>query len=135
MQDDPNIRAFSIAELLKLAPIGRSTLYAAIKAGRLRIRKPFGKRTVVLKGDWEAFLAGSPEAASVTVPTGRRPRGRPRKVPAPSTTTQRVPSENIPERAGALPAPPLQDHNGSHLGEGRRRYKKIGKTTERGVAE
>jgi hypothetical protein len=26
MQDDPTIRAFSIGELLKLAPIGRSTL-------------------------------------------------------------------------------------------------------------
>jgi hypothetical protein len=35
----------------------------------------------------------------------------------------------------SAPTPQLLDKSGSHLGQGHRRYKKTGKTTERGAAE
>jgi hypothetical protein len=134
MQEDPNIRAFSIAELLKLAPIGRSTLYNAIKAGRLRTRKPFGRRTIVLKSDWEAFLAGSDAAASVAVPTGRRPRGRPRKVPLAPPTAERVPLPADTIETAATPAPAAPKNETSKI-EPDRALKISSKNTKPGIAQ
>jgi excisionase family DNA binding protein len=48
--------SFSIEEVQNLTGLGRTKVYAAINAGVLRARK-FGKRTIILKEDLEAFLA------------------------------------------------------------------------------
>ena len=52
-------RAFTVAEAAALLGIGRSTIYVAIKDGRLKTRK-LGKRTLVLREDLDAFLAALP---------------------------------------------------------------------------
>jgi hypothetical protein len=54
--------AHSIRELAKNGPIGRSSIYNQIAAGRLRARK-IGRRTVILEEDWRAFLASTPAMA------------------------------------------------------------------------
>jgi hypothetical protein len=140
MQDNSAVNAYTIAELDERGPVCKSTLYAEIKAGRLVARK-IGRRTIILDSDWRAFLEGAPTITPAAparptpaATTGRRPRGRPRKVPVVPTPTQRVPSENIPERAGPLPAPPMQGSNGSLLGQGHRRSQKTGKTADPGAA-
>src|SRR5690349_7897755 len=51
--------AYSIGELAASGPVGRSTIYNAIAAGRLRARK-IGRRTIVLDEDWRAFLTDAP---------------------------------------------------------------------------
>lgn len=48
--------SFSIEEAREVTGIGRTKLYEAINSGALTARK-FGKRTVILKGDLEAFLS------------------------------------------------------------------------------
>ena len=54
--------ALSIPELVALSGIGRTSIYAAIEAGRLSIRK-VGRRTVVPHGEAMRFIAG--ESAGV----------------------------------------------------------------------
>jgi len=79
--------AYSIRELANDGPIGRSSIYNQIAAGRLRARR-IGRRTIILDEDWRAFLASTPAIApaepaaalSNTTATPRR-RGRPPKVP------------------------------------------------------
>jgi hypothetical protein len=75
--------AFSIRELANKGPIGRSSIYNQIAAGRLRARK-IGRRTVILDEDWRAFLESTPviapakradEPSDTIAPL--RPRGRP----------------------------------------------------------
>ena len=51
--------AFSIAEVLDVAPIGRTAIYDAIKRGKLRAVKN-GRRTLILDQDLRAFLASLP---------------------------------------------------------------------------
>ena len=53
-------RAFSIADLVKRLPVGRSTIYEEIRAGRLRAVK-LGSRTLVLDHDLSAWLNNLPE--------------------------------------------------------------------------
>ncbi|WP_457094605.1 helix-turn-helix domain-containing protein [Microvirga sp. P5_D2] len=53
--------AFSISELAKAGPLGRSKLYEAIRDGALVARKA-GRRTIILKADFERFLASLPLA-------------------------------------------------------------------------
>jgi excisionase family DNA binding protein len=48
--------SLSIEEARIATGIGRTKLYAAINAGRLKARK-FGKRTIILHDDLNAFLA------------------------------------------------------------------------------
>ena len=55
--------AYSINEVLDNGPCGRTSLYAAIKAGKLRAVK-HGKKTIVLAADYAAFLAGLPQKAA-----------------------------------------------------------------------
>ena len=52
----------SIAEACTVAGIGRTKIYEAIADGRLTARK-FGKRTLVLRGDLQAFLSSLPVVA------------------------------------------------------------------------
>lgn len=53
--------AYSINELAAAGPPGRSTIFKAIKDGELIARKA-GRRTIILKSDYEAYLAGLPKA-------------------------------------------------------------------------
>jgi hypothetical protein len=55
--------AFSIADLVEGSPLSRSTIYAEIKAGRLKARK-IGRRTLVLGEDWRLFLTSLPELSN-----------------------------------------------------------------------
>lgn len=48
--------SLNIEEARALTGIGRTKLYQAINSGKLKARK-FGKRTIVLKDDLDAFLA------------------------------------------------------------------------------
>ena len=51
--------AFSLEQAGHVSGLGRSALYLAVRDGRLLARK-FGRRTVVLRADLEAFLAALP---------------------------------------------------------------------------
>jgi predicted DNA-binding transcriptional regulator AlpA len=53
--------AYRISELLELSPIGRTTLFRAIRRGDLPARK-IGRATIVLARDFEEFLANLPHA-------------------------------------------------------------------------
>jgi excisionase family DNA binding protein len=64
--------AYSIGELAACGPVGRSTIYNAIAAGRLRARK-IGRRTIVLDEDWRAFLTDAPIVAR-PIPPAPPPR-------------------------------------------------------------
>ena len=48
--------SLSIEEVRSATGIGRTKLYEAINAGKLKARK-FGKRTIVLKDDLDTFLS------------------------------------------------------------------------------
>jgi hypothetical protein len=78
MQDDPTICAYSIADCTKRGPVGRSTIYKEIAAGRLKARK-VGRRTIILVEDWQSYWAGlppvTPAASSASATTARWPRG------------------------------------------------------------
>ena len=54
-----NKNALTIDDVVKSGPIGRTSIYAAIKAGQLTARK-FGKRTFVLTVDYDRFLRSLP---------------------------------------------------------------------------
>lgn len=65
MNDSPvelRREAVSIAEAASMSGVGRTRLYSAISAGDLRARK-FGRRTIILLSDLQAFLASLPSAA------------------------------------------------------------------------
>jgi excisionase family DNA binding protein len=51
--------AYSINEAADVIGLGRDGIYRAISEGRLRARK-FGKRTLILRTDAEAFLQALP---------------------------------------------------------------------------
>jgi excisionase family DNA binding protein len=51
--------AVSIAEAVRMVGIGRTSLYAAIAAGKLRTRKA-GRRTLVETAELRQFLANLP---------------------------------------------------------------------------
>lgn len=53
--------AHRIADLAASGPISRSSIYNAIRAGRLNARK-VGGATVILDDDWRAMLASAPLA-------------------------------------------------------------------------
>ena len=55
--------AFSLIEVARKTSLSRSSLYEAVADGRLPARK-FGRRTVVLKHDLDAFLSSLPRYAS-----------------------------------------------------------------------
>lgn len=52
-------RAYSINDLADGGPEGRTTIFKAIKEGRLIARKS-GRRTIILDEDYEAYLKSLP---------------------------------------------------------------------------
>lgn len=52
--------ALTIDEAIKSGPLGRTSIYAAIRSGRLAARK-FGRRTFVLAADFDEFLKSLPK--------------------------------------------------------------------------
>jgi hypothetical protein len=61
LNNNLNKAAYSVNELLNLLPLGRTSLYAAIKTGGLKATK-FGKRTFFLASDVANFLSTLPSA-------------------------------------------------------------------------
>ena len=55
--------AVSIADAVKMVGLGRTSLYAAIAAGKLKTRKS-GRRTLVETAALRQFIEGLPETAS-----------------------------------------------------------------------
>jgi excisionase family DNA binding protein len=62
---DTGRRAHSITETCALLGLGRDSIYAAIRDGRLVARK-FGKRTVIVDDDLRQFLSELPRAGCQT---------------------------------------------------------------------
>jgi excisionase family DNA binding protein len=56
----PARAAYSVAEVVALANIGRDSFYRLVREGKLPARK-LGRRTIVLASDLEAFLKGLPK--------------------------------------------------------------------------
>jgi excisionase family DNA binding protein len=56
---DFQCEGLSVLEACRVAGIGRTKIYEAISAGRLKARK-FGKRTLILRTDLREFLANLP---------------------------------------------------------------------------
>lgn len=56
--------SFDILTAAKFCGIGRSSIYAAIRDGRLKARK-LGHKTLLLRRDLEAFVEGLPVAPIV----------------------------------------------------------------------
>lgn len=52
--------AFRVEDFVALSGIGRTTIYAEIKAGRLKAKKA-GRRTIILADDGREYLARLPE--------------------------------------------------------------------------
>ena len=69
-------KSFSIEALSSLTGLGRTTLYAEIKSGRLIARK-VGRRTIVLAQDAESWMAGLPQLTTRASPRGCGPLRRP----------------------------------------------------------
>lgn len=55
--------AFSINEAVEVSGISRTTIFAAIKAGKLVARK-YGRRTLIAAEDLKAFLDALPKIES-----------------------------------------------------------------------
>jgi excisionase family DNA binding protein len=55
-------RAHSITETCSLTGLGRDTIYAAIRSGKLIARK-LGRRTLITNDDLHQFLTGLPRAS------------------------------------------------------------------------
>jgi hypothetical protein len=67
-------KAYTINELINAGPLKRNALYREIREGRLVARKA-GRSTVVLAGDWDAYLRSLPRLGAdvaVTEPVGPR---------------------------------------------------------------
>lgn len=56
--------SYSVEEVARLAGIGRTSIYADIKSGRLRARKA-GRRTLILQEDARAWLRSLPSLNTV----------------------------------------------------------------------
>jgi excisionase family DNA binding protein len=61
-----DVLAYSVEGAAAAARLGRTKIFEAIKAGRLRARKD-GRRTVILKEDLTAFLRALPERETGSV--------------------------------------------------------------------
>lgn len=64
--------ALTIEEIIKSGPLGRTSIYQAIRCGQLTAHK-WGKRTFVFATDYEEFLHNLPRiGAKDSVETGIR---------------------------------------------------------------
>ena len=63
--------AFNIDEAVSQSGLGRDSLYAAIKDGKLLARKA-GRRTIVLAPDLAAYLRSLPDWAPSPVPANEK---------------------------------------------------------------
>lgn len=59
MLDAVQPQGLSVLDACKFLGVGKTTLYEAIKQGRLKVRK-LGKRTIIVRADLEEFLASLP---------------------------------------------------------------------------
>ena len=59
MEATPQPLGYTVAQAVKATGIGRTTIYADLKSGRLAARKR-GKRTIILADDLRAYLASLP---------------------------------------------------------------------------
>jgi excisionase family DNA binding protein len=66
------VTAYNIAQVMDRLGICRDAVYKAIKSGQLSARK-YGKRTLILERDLEAFLESLPKARDMVSPIKRRP--------------------------------------------------------------
>jgi predicted DNA-binding transcriptional regulator AlpA len=82
--------------------------------------------------DLDDFIAASRRRSTSEYPLPDT-RGL-RVIGSAAAADDRVPPENIRERAGQPPHPPPLENNGSHLGRGHRRSKKIGKIADPGAS-
>lgn len=55
---EPKTLSYSIPTFCRLTSLSRTTVYEAIKAGRLKVAK-VGSRTIILSEDAQAFLRGA----------------------------------------------------------------------------
>ena len=53
--------AYSIAEIIEMSGVCRTTIYAEIKTGRLKVRK-LGRRTLILADELHHWLSSLPVA-------------------------------------------------------------------------
>lgn len=75
--------ALSIRQAVAEGNIGRSRLYLDLRSGRLKAKK-VGRRTIILRPDWDAYLAALPnyqpqssaDPISVNVDAGQEPPER-----------------------------------------------------------
>jgi excisionase family DNA binding protein len=63
--------AYTVSEACEVARIGRTSLYDAIKSGRLRAVKR-GRRTLVLTTDLQAWIVGLPSIEISRTPGGNQ---------------------------------------------------------------
>lgn len=61
MDSSEQTAAFTVAEFLNWARIGRTKAYKEIESGRLKTRK-LGRKTLILREDAQAWLNALPEA-------------------------------------------------------------------------
>jgi hypothetical protein len=100
--------ALRIEELVQQGPLGRSSIFGAIRDGRLKAKK-YGKATIVLDADWRGFLEDLPPVDSLlgkqkALETERAALAKREAVPA----DQELPSK---------PAPPIQRSARGRKGE------------------
>lgn len=57
---DDEVLAYSVNDAVDRTPVSRSDLYRAMKRGDLKAKKS-GRRTLILREDLAAFLAGLPD--------------------------------------------------------------------------
>lgn len=55
--------AYDLSEIPRIVPVGRTTLYSEIRAGRLKVQK-IGRRTVCLASSLAEWLESLPDAPS-----------------------------------------------------------------------
>ena len=59
--------AYTLEQVSDMLSIGKTKIYAEIKAGRLKVRK-WGSRNLVFREDLDAFLATLPVVTPTPVP-------------------------------------------------------------------
>lgn len=67
IQPPPSHQAYTIDQVAETVNLGKTTIYAEIKAGRLKVRK-CNTRTLVLHADLQAWLDSLPQPEVVPTP-------------------------------------------------------------------